>query len=205
MRMQREGRRHDPSFRIVVTESARGPKDRRHVDILGNYNVAAKDLKLDGEKAKHWISQGAQVSPRVWNLLISEGVIEGNKVNVLPQKTVQESEQQEDDVQTAEANEEETSNEAAQGSDEADESASNNDEESSQEAEQAQEATQPSANEEENEAEPSEGDPQKKNEGSSEPNESESSEESSSSDSEDEEQEGAGTSSSEEAEEQEKS
>lgn len=87
IRLKRVGRKHDPSFRIVVTEKHLGPKSGKYIENVGFYNVLKGDKTLNGERIKYWMSKGAQVSNTVHNLLISEGVIEGKKKNVLPNKT----------------------------------------------------------------------------------------------------------------------
>lgn len=88
IRLQRVGRKHDPSYRIVATNSRTGPKSNKHVAILGQYDSIRKTTNIiDAEQIKDMISKGAQVSPRVHNILVTEGVLEGKKVNVLPKKT----------------------------------------------------------------------------------------------------------------------
>lgn len=87
MRLQRTGRTNDPSFRIVVLEGTEGPKSGNHVDQIGFYNAVTKEKALDTEKAKHWLSKGVQPSDTVYNMLVTAGVIEGKKKNVLPKKT----------------------------------------------------------------------------------------------------------------------
>ncbi|MEX0651860.1 MAG: 30S ribosomal protein S16 [Candidatus Paceibacterota bacterium] len=87
IRLARIGRKNDPTFRVVVTEHTRGPKSGNHLEILGNYNPKMDNTTINGERVKHWISNGAQVSDTVHNILIKEGVIEGKKINVLPKKT----------------------------------------------------------------------------------------------------------------------
>ncbi len=87
VRLQRVGRKNDPSFRVVVTDSRRGPKSGNYIENLGSYNPRAKSLNLNGERIKHWIANGAQVSDTVHNLLVKEKVIEGKKINVLPKKS----------------------------------------------------------------------------------------------------------------------
>ena len=98
IRLQRIGRKNDPSFRVVVTEHTRGPKSENHVDRVGFYNPKTKDQKLEIEKIKHWLEKGAQASGTVHNMLIKAGVIKGDTVNVLPQKSpvVKEEEQKEE-------------------------------------------------------------------------------------------------------------
>ena len=88
IRLQRVGRKHDPSYRIVATNSRTGPKSNKHVAILGQHDSIRKTTNItDADAIKDMISKGAQVSPRVHNILVSEGVLEGKKVNVLPKKT----------------------------------------------------------------------------------------------------------------------
>ena len=87
MRLQRVGRKNDPSFRIVVTDKRTGPKSDRHIDRLGSYNPKMNHVQIDGEKAKAWIAKGVQPSDTVHNILVNQKVIEGKKRNVLPRKS----------------------------------------------------------------------------------------------------------------------
>ncbi|MCA9361895.1 30S ribosomal protein S16 [Candidatus Kaiserbacteria bacterium] len=87
MRLQRVGRRNDPSYRIVVTDKRTGPKSDKHVDRLGSYNPKMNQVQLDADKAKEWLNKGVQPSDTVHNLLVSQKVIDGKKINVLPKKS----------------------------------------------------------------------------------------------------------------------
>ena len=87
MRLQRYGRKNNPTFRVVITDSRNSPKTGNHVDVIGFYNPKMGEFKIDGEKAKHWISQGVQTSDTIHNFLVSEKIIEGKKKNVLPRKS----------------------------------------------------------------------------------------------------------------------
>ncbi len=87
MRLQRVGRKNDPSYRVVVTDARTSPKSNKHIELLGSYSAKMNNFTVDGERAKHWISKGVQVSPTVHNLLISNKIIEGKKINVLPRKS----------------------------------------------------------------------------------------------------------------------
>jgi small subunit ribosomal protein S16 len=89
IRLQRTGRKNDPHFRLIVTESTLKPKTSQFAEIVGTYNVKAGIFEAKADRVKHWMSVGAQASPTVHNLLVSKGVIEGKKINVLPKKTVQ--------------------------------------------------------------------------------------------------------------------
>ena len=85
--MQRTGRTNAPSFRIVVVEHTESTKSGHIVEKLGTYNPKTKERNLDGERIKYWLSVGAKASGTMHNMLISTGIIEGKKVNVLPRKS----------------------------------------------------------------------------------------------------------------------
>ncbi len=87
IRFQRTGRKNNPAFRIVVLEKQRSPKAGNPLQVLGSYNPKTKHTVIDETRVKHWMSKGAQLSGTVNNLLITKGVIEGKKVNVLGKKT----------------------------------------------------------------------------------------------------------------------
>lgn len=87
MRLQRVGRKNDPSFRIVVTDKRTGVKSDRHIDRLGSYNPKLNHVQIDAEKAKEWLAKGVQPSDTMHNILVSQKVIEGKKINVLPKKS----------------------------------------------------------------------------------------------------------------------
>lgn len=87
MRLQRVGRKNDPSYRVVVTDSRNGPQSGKSIDNLGSYSAKSNVFSVDGERAKDWIKKGVQVSPTVHNLLITNKIIEGKKINVLSKKS----------------------------------------------------------------------------------------------------------------------
>ncbi len=87
IRLQRHGRKNDPSFRVVVVESKKKPKTGNYLEMVGSYDPRVDRIDLKGERIKHWIDHGATVSDTVHNLLITKGVIQGKKINVLPRKT----------------------------------------------------------------------------------------------------------------------
>lgn len=97
IRLKRTGRRNDPSFKLVVGEKIFSPKSGKHFSYLGSYNPKTKSAIIDKEAVKMWIAKGAQPSATVHNLLITKGIIEGKKVNVLPKKTVPKKEETKDE------------------------------------------------------------------------------------------------------------
>jgi len=82
--MQRTGRINVPTYRIVVIEHARATKAGKFVEQVGSYDPKSKRRSLKADRIKYWISVGAQPSPTVHNMLISEKIISGKKINVLP-------------------------------------------------------------------------------------------------------------------------
>lgn len=87
IRFQRIGRTNAPSFRVVVLEKERSAQAGKIVEQVGSYNPITKALTLNADRIKARISQGAQPTDTVKNLLISQGIINGKKVNVLPKKS----------------------------------------------------------------------------------------------------------------------
>ena len=80
IRLARGGSKKRPHYAIVVSDS-RMPRDGRFLEKLGTYNpLLAKDsedrIKLDLDRAKHWLDQGAQPTDRVARFLEAAGVRE---------------------------------------------------------------------------------------------------------------------------------
>jgi small subunit ribosomal protein S16 len=80
IRLSRGGSKKRPYYKIVVTDS-RSPRDGRFIERIGSYNpLLAKDdekrVVLDVERAKHWVSVGAQPTDRVARFLDLAGVKE---------------------------------------------------------------------------------------------------------------------------------
>jgi small subunit ribosomal protein S16 len=86
IRLQRIGRKNDPSFRAVLTDSKNSTKSGKFLEILGTYNPKAGEKNLLTERIKYWMSQGAKCSDTMHNFLVHDKVIVGKKVNVLPKK-----------------------------------------------------------------------------------------------------------------------
>ncbi len=94
IRLQRVGRKHEPTFRVVLTDSKNSTKSGKFLEVIGSYDPRHKDMTaLDAEKIKYWMSKGAQATPTMHNMLISKKIIEGKKINVLPKKTVAKKEE----------------------------------------------------------------------------------------------------------------
>jgi small subunit ribosomal protein S16 len=80
IRLSRGGSKKRPYYRIVVAD-ARSPRDGKYVEKIGTYNpLLAKDsddrIKLDADRARHWLSVGAQPTDRVARFLDVAGIRE---------------------------------------------------------------------------------------------------------------------------------
>ena len=87
IRMQRNGRAHYPTYRIVVQEAQRHPLSGRVVAEVGNYNPATKALTLDKELVEKYLKNGAQPSSRVAFILSKNGVKLPDWVKVASKKS----------------------------------------------------------------------------------------------------------------------
>src|SRR3990167_850225 len=94
IRMQRSGPINQPSFRIVVTEHTSSPKAGKYVERVGFYNPTSKERTLVEDRIKYWMSVGAKPSGTVHNMLVSAGLLNAKKINVLPRKTVAKKEEE---------------------------------------------------------------------------------------------------------------
>ena len=76
IRLRRMGAKKAPFYRVVVADS-RYPRDGRFIEEIGTYNpvVSPVEIKVDAEKAKQWIANGAQPTDTVKALLKKEGVL----------------------------------------------------------------------------------------------------------------------------------
>ena len=77
MRLRRMGAKKAPHYRIVVADS-RYPRDGRFIEEVGYYNPMTNpaEVKIDAEKAKKWISNGAQPTDTVKALLKKSGIVD---------------------------------------------------------------------------------------------------------------------------------
>ncbi len=87
IRLQRRGRKNDPSFRVILVEAKRAAKTGSVNEVLGNYDARTNRVEFKADRIKYWMSMGATVSDTVHNLLLKEKIIEGKKINVLPKKS----------------------------------------------------------------------------------------------------------------------
>ncbi len=88
IRLARAGAKKRPFYRIVIADS-RSPRDGRFIEKIGTYNpMLAKDhadrVRLDEERARHWLSVGALPSDRVARFLGHAEII---PMPAVPQQT----------------------------------------------------------------------------------------------------------------------
>ena len=76
IRLTRKGKKKQPTYRVVVADQ-RSPRDGRYIEQIGFYDPRQEPsvVKIDNERALHWISQGAQPSDAVRKLLTISGAM----------------------------------------------------------------------------------------------------------------------------------
>jgi len=82
IRLFRVGKKNQPSFKIVVTDKRKPPRAGRYIEEVGFWNPVTKEKVLKKDRILYWISVGAKPSPTVFNLLVSEKIIAGKKIDV---------------------------------------------------------------------------------------------------------------------------
>lgn len=77
MRLRRIGAKKAPFYRVIVADS-RSPRDGRFIEEIGYYNPLTNpaEIKIDPEKAKKWIANGAQPTETVKALLKKSGIVD---------------------------------------------------------------------------------------------------------------------------------
>jgi small subunit ribosomal protein S16 len=80
IRLTRVGATKQPTYRLVVAD-ARSARDSRSIETIGHYNPRTDpiELKIDAERAKKWLDQGAQPSDTVARLFRSAGILPAGK------------------------------------------------------------------------------------------------------------------------------
>ena len=74
LRLKRTGRKHSPSYRLVIMENS-FRRDGRPIDEVGYYNPITKQYKFNSEKVKKWLEYGVQPTKTVKNLLKKAKII----------------------------------------------------------------------------------------------------------------------------------
>lgn len=84
IRLRRTGKTKQPSYRLVIADS-HAPRDGSFIETIGHYNPVRqpKVLEINGERARYWLSVGAQPSDTVAYLLKQKQILDGAG-NVIP-------------------------------------------------------------------------------------------------------------------------
>ena len=82
IRMQRTGRKRQPSFRLIVQDKTRSPRSKA-VEIVGFYNPRTKEKGFNQERIAYWLGHGAQPTDTVNNLFVDAGLITTAKRRVV--------------------------------------------------------------------------------------------------------------------------
>ncbi len=85
IKLQRVGKKHQPSYRLVVAEK-RSKMAAPPVEDLGAYNPFTKAVTLNAERISFWIKNGAQPTLTVHNLLVTQGALSAPKLAVKMKK-----------------------------------------------------------------------------------------------------------------------
>lgn len=89
IRLKPVGKKHQISFRVVVAEK-RSKLNGRYREDLGFYNPSTDKFSVNKERAKYWLSIGAQPSETVHNIFVAAGIIEGPKKAIKIKETKRE-------------------------------------------------------------------------------------------------------------------
>lgn len=87
IRLQRVGRKHEPVFRLVLTDSKNATRSGRYLENLGNFDARrGEKSEFKTDRVKYWLEKGAQPTVTVHNLLVDKKIRTGKKLNALPKK-----------------------------------------------------------------------------------------------------------------------
>ncbi|MGH2511301.1 MAG: 30S ribosomal protein S16 [Candidatus Limnocylindrales bacterium] len=80
IRLTRVGATKQPTYRMVVADS-RSARDSRSLETIGHYNPRTDpiELRIDADRARKWLAQGAQPSDTVARLFRSAGILPAGK------------------------------------------------------------------------------------------------------------------------------
>lgn len=86
IRLFRTGKKKQPSYKVVVTDRNNPPQGGKFVEQVGFYNPLTKEKTLHAERIQYWMSVGAKPSDTVYNILINENVVKGEKPKIVFKK-----------------------------------------------------------------------------------------------------------------------
>jgi small subunit ribosomal protein S16 len=86
IRLQRIGRKNDPAFRVVLTDSKNSTKSGKFIEVVGTYNPKMGETTFKADRIKYWMGKGAKLSDTMHNFMVHNKIVEGKKKNVLSKK-----------------------------------------------------------------------------------------------------------------------
>src|SRR3989344_8554725 len=90
IKLQRVGKKHQPSYRVVVAEK-RSKLAVPPVEDLGSYDPRTKKAVLSAERVTHWMSKGAKPTVTAHNLLVREKIVNAPTIAVKMRKKAEEA------------------------------------------------------------------------------------------------------------------
>ncbi|MCZ2845520.1 MAG: 30S ribosomal protein S16, partial [Candidatus Bathyarchaeota archaeon] len=81
IRLQRRSKKNQSFFRVVLADKKSAVKGK-YIEKLGFLNPYTKEVSLDSQRIKYWLSKGACPSDTVYNLLIEKRILEGDKKKI---------------------------------------------------------------------------------------------------------------------------
>ena len=82
IKLARIGKKKAPIYRFIISEVGRDPYGRV-LENLGSYNPKSKELQAKAERINYWLSQGAQMTTTVNNLLVSHQIVKGEIIRII--------------------------------------------------------------------------------------------------------------------------
>jgi small subunit ribosomal protein S16 len=104
IRLTRKGKKHQPTYRVVVAD-ARRARDGRFIEQIGRYDPRQEPsiVEIDNERAAYWLASGAQPSDQVRKLLEISGALEARPQKERAVHVVSEDAQLEAEAEAADA------------------------------------------------------------------------------------------------------
>src|SRR3989344_8527038 len=91
IKLQRVGKKHQPSYRLVVAEK-KSKMAAPTIEDLGAYNPFTKAATFHKDRVAHWVKMGAQPTLTVHNLLVAQKILSTPKMAVKMKKKIKSEE-----------------------------------------------------------------------------------------------------------------
>jgi small subunit ribosomal protein S16 len=86
IKLQRTGRKHEPTFRLLLTDSKNSTKTGKFLEVLGSHDFRKDNTEIKKDRVLYWMKNGVKPTPTVHNLLVTHKIIEDKKINVQPRR-----------------------------------------------------------------------------------------------------------------------